>query len=172
LPRGLPASYIKKAKRELGKGASWHDIFKRAWELYKGSKVYKAVSGNPSSKKGSRKKSTKKRSVSRMAKKKRSYRRKTTIPMAAIGGSVAGVFIPPPGYGDSPFGYGMKGDFKNAFRTLMVNYTGYDPIWNTWKIEKAMGLWLAIAGIAAHKIASVLGINRTLARAKIPLFRI
>jgi len=172
LPRGLPASYIKKAKRELGKGASWHDVFKRAWELYKGSKVYKAVSGNPSRKKGSRKKSSKKRSVSRMARKKRRYRRKMTIPMAAIGGSLAGLFITPQGWAASPVGHALKGNLENTFRGIVLNYTGLDIQTGEWDFMKAQGLFAALIGIAAHKIASMLGINRTLARAKIPLIRI
>jgi len=44
MPKGLPATYIKRAMRELGAGASWSQIFKRAWQIYKGGKVYKAVS--------------------------------------------------------------------------------------------------------------------------------
>jgi len=172
LPRGLPASYIKKAKRELGKGASWRDIFKRAWELYKGSKVYKAVSGNPTRKKSSRKKSSKKRSVSRMAKKKRSYRRKTTIPMAAVGGALAGVFMPPAGWSHSAFQLLMEGKFEDAAKNLIANYTGFNPYDGTWDIMRARGLQAAIIGIVAHKVASWLGVNRALGRARIPLIRI
>jgi len=174
LPRGLPASYIKKAKRELGKGASWHDIFKRAWELYKGSKVYKAVSGNPTKKKGSRKKSSKKRSVSRMAKKKRRYSRSLTIPLAPIAGLVAGLATPPPGR-ESVITNILQGDWKNAFTALAINYTGVDP--NTGKFDfnnLTRGLFPLVAGLLVHKFVggSPLNLNRMLARHKIPLIRI
>ena len=172
MPRGLPASYIKKAKRELGKGASWHDIFKRAWQLYKGSKVYKAVSGNPTRKKGSRKKSSRKRSVSRMAKKKRRYRRKMTIPLLPVAGIGAAIFAKPGGFNLSPFEAATRGNFEYALRALLRTFTGYDYVTGEWSIQAATGLWATLGGFVGHKIANALGINRLLATHKVPLIRI
>lgn len=166
MPRGLPASYIKKAKRELGKGASWHDVFKRAWELYKGSKVYKAVSGNPTSKRGSRKKSSKKRSVSRMPKKKRRYRRTLTIPLAPLMGIIPMV--------DEAVNSAMKGDWNMALRHLQWHVLGIDST-GKFHIDKAISNFIPLViGLLIHKFVggSPLNLNRTLARHKIPLIRI
>jgi len=175
LPRGLPASYIKKAKRELGKGASWHDVFKRAWELYKGSKVYKAVSGNPSKKKGSRKKSSKRRGLSLAKKKKRRYSRSLTIPLAPIAGLVAGLTMPPREGRESVLTNVLQGDWQNAFNALTMVYTGYDPVTGEWSFESLKrGLLPLIGGFLVHKFVggSPLNVNRILARHKIPLIRI
>jgi len=168
MPRGLPASYIKKAKRELGEGASFSRIFKRAWQLYKGSKVYKALKGENPHKKSK----TKKGGSRKVTKKKRSYRRKITIPMAAVGGALAGVFIEPRSGVGTPFGEIMNGNIDRAFRILIENYTGFQPTTGQWNIMNAKGLHAAIIGIVAHKVASWLGVNRALGRAKIPLIRI
>ena len=166
MPRGLPASYIKKAKRELGKGASWHDVFKRAWELYKGSKVYKAVSGNPTKKKGSRKKSTSKRSISRMAKKKRRVKRSLTIPLAPVAGLAYAL--------GEPVRLALNGEWDNCFRALRWRFTGIGDD-GKFHIEGIKdGLLPVIAGLLVHKFVggSPLNLNRMLARNKIPLIRI
>ena len=166
MPRGLPASYIKKAKRELGKGASWHDIFKRAWELYKGSKVYKAVSGNPTKKKGSRKKSSKKRSVSRMPKKKRRYSRKMTIPLAPLMGVIPMV--------QKPIEALVQGNFNEAVERAKWNILGINRE-NQFVPQKFIAnITPLIIGLLVHKFVggSPLNLNRTLARHKIPIIRI
>jgi len=168
MPRGLPASYIKKAKRELGKGASWHDIFKRAWELYKGSKVYKAVSGNPGKKKGSRKKSTKRSVFSLARKKKRRYSRSLTIPLAPIAGLAAGMST-------AIVDGALKGQWDLFFNELSRNYTGWNPYTKKWEpgyLKK--GLLPLVIGLLVHKFVGgpPLNFNRTLARHKIPFIRI
>ena len=168
MPRGLPASYIKKAKRELGKGASWHDIFKRAWKLYKGSKIHKAVSGNPTRKKGSRKKSSRKRSVSRMPKKKRRYSRKMTIPLAPILGVIAS-----PGV-QNAITSAMEGKFDLTMKHL-TTLIGWNPWQNKWEWQHlANNLTPILVGLLVHKFVggAPLNLNRTLARHKIPLIRI
>jgi len=175
MPRGLPANYIKKAKRELGKGASWHDVFKRAWELYKGSKVYKAVSGNPGKKKGSRKKSSKRSVFSLARRKKRTYNRKFTIPVAPLVGLATGFATPPRGYPKSAIQYAMDGDINNFINALSNVYLGYNPPDGTFDIKRASrGLLPLVLGLLVHKFVggSPLNLNRTLARMKIPLIRI
>jgi len=167
MPRGLPASYIKKAKRELGKGASWHDIFKRAWELYKGSKVYEAVSGNPSKKRGSRKKTSRKGGSRTVAKKKRRYRRSMTIPLAPVIGLAVGMA--------EPVDKLIKGDVTGAVHDLALNYTGFSTIDKKFHPEYLKkGLVPLIIGLLVHKFVggAPLNLNRMLARHKIPLIRI
>jgi len=166
MPRGLPASYIKKAKRELGKGASWHDVFKRAWQLYKGSKVYKAVKGNPR-KKSSNPKKGKRRGVS-VPKKKRRSRRTKKIPLLPIIGTFAPFAMPSGGYG-VPYKQIMRGDFENAAKGLLKLYTGFDVENGTWNIMDAKGLASVLVGAVGHKIASWLGVNRVFGRMPSPL---
>jgi len=168
LPRGLPASYIKKAKRELGKGASWHDVFKRAWELYKGSKVHKAVSGNPNSKKSSRTKKSKRKGGVRMTKKKRKYRRTVTIPMAPILGLV----------GAEDFRMMIQRAFEGNWNGVGYHgksFIGVNPTNNKFDFELFAKNWTPIiVGLLVHKFVggSPLNLNRTLARHRIPLIRI
>ena len=169
MPRGLPASYIKKAKRELGKGASWHDIFKRAWELYKGSKVYKAVSGNPRKKSSNPRKKRKggRRTVAR----RKSRRRRTfTIPLAATLGGTAGLWVKNPTWSRSPVQLMMAGEFDKALQQLLHNYTGFDPRSGKWNITEASGLLPAIVGMTVSWLASKLGLNRRLRN--VPIIRI
>jgi len=166
MPKGLPASYIRKARRELGKGASFSRIFKRAWELYKGSKVYRALKGeNP------RKKSKSRKGGRRIMPKKSRRRRSFTIPLAAVSGAAAGIFIAPPG-GTPPFKAAMQGNFNLALNDLIRNYTGLNVGHGTWNIMDAKGLHAAIIGYLVHKIASILGVNRALGRARVPILRI
>ena len=169
MPKGLPASYIKRAKRELGKGASFSRIFKRAWELYKGSKVYKAVKGNPRSKKSK----TKKGGSRKVAKKKSRRIRSFTIPLAPVIGISAGLFTPAKGHSSGPINQLMAGNWEDAFRQLAKNYTGVDISTGKWDFEALQrGLLPLIIGIATHKLASYLGVNRALGRARVPLIRI
>jgi len=164
MPRGLPSSYIKKAKRELGKGASWSRVFKRAWELYKGSKVYEAVKGNPG-KKSSRKK---KKGGSRLAKKKSRRRRSFSIPLAPIGG-----FLASPGIQRSIKGV-MAGNWDEAMAGLQ-NLVGWLPSKNQWNFNTFIqNITPILAGLLVHKFVGgkPLNLNRTLARAGVPLIRI
>jgi len=110
----------------------------------------------------------------RMARRKRRRRNAKTIPIAAVGGALAGLAIPPAtsGGGMSPINAAMAGDFNWVMEGLVENYTGMNIYTGQWNIINARGLWAAIAGIVGHKAASMLGVNRTLARAGIPLIRI
>jgi len=100
-----------------------------------------------------------------MAKKKRRYSRKTTIPIALTAGAVAG-FI-------EPAKYLMKGETTSAFRQLTKNYTAIDPVEHyiaTGDLKK--GLYPLVIGMLVHKGASMFGINRALGRARVPFIRI
>ena len=158
MAKGLPKWAIKEAK---ARGAK--NIFAYAWTLVKRKR-----------KKGSRKSNPKKtvRRGGRKMTKRKTRRRKMTIPMAAVGGALAGIFVPPSGANKSALTLFMEGNLESGLKHLLWNYTGYNPYNNTWNIMAATGLQIAIGGIAAHKIASWLGINRALGNAKIPLIRI
>jgi len=169
MPRGLPASYIKRAKRELGKGASFSRIFKRAWQLYKGSKVYKALKGNP-------RKSTKKRKGGsrRVARRRKSRRsRSLTIPLAPTLGIASGFLTSASGT-DTPVKAFLDGRFEDGMWHLMMNFTGYNFKDGSFNIMRAKSLWATIAGLLIHKFVggSPLNLNRLLARNKVPLIRI
>ena len=172
MPRGLPASYIKKAKRELGKGASHSDIFKRAWELFRGSKVYKALKGNPGN---PRKKSKKRKGGSKGVAKKKKYRRSRslTIPLAPTLGIASGFLTSASGE-DTPLNAFINGRWKDGMWHLMMNFTGYNFKDGSWNITRATALWATIAGLLIHKFVggSPLNLNRLLARSRVPLIRI
>lgn len=119
----------------------------------------------------SRKSNPKKtRSVKRTAKKKRRRRsRSMTIPIAAVGGGLAGAIEP-------IINCGIKqGDWLNAARWTIAHYTGYDMIDGVFRAEELMkGLAPAVAGLLVHKFVggSPLNLNKTLANANVPFIRI
>lgn len=165
MPKGLPASYIRKARKELGKGASFSRIFKRAWELYKGSKVYKALKGNPGN---PRKKSKSRKGGRKMAKKRRRRRTSMTIPLAPIAGFIA---APATRRIIDDITKGAWDDIPNA----LGNYVGYAPSAKKWTWQLLMeNLGPIITGLLVHKFVGgpPLNLNRVLARHKIPLIRI
>lgn len=168
MPRGLPRSYIKKAAKQ---GGSWSQIFKRAWRLYKGSKVHKAVKAAKGSRKSTRKK-TKRRVGRKMSKKKRRRSGGLTIPLAPIMGLAAGFAGP---MGDSPIEYAMQKDWRSFFVRLAKSYTGFDVNTGGWSAQYlANGVLPLLAGVLVHKFVGgpPLNFNKMLARNKIPFIRI
>lgn len=64
---------------------------------------------------------------------------------------------------------GVNGVFEAVTRDL----TGYDIPGKVWNFGDMVKGWVPIvAGFVAHKIAGSFGINRALARAHVPLFRV
>jgi glycerol uptake facilitator-like aquaporin len=67
----------------------------------------------------------------------------------------------------------MKGDWRSVGVRLVKSYTGYDA--NSGKFNFAY-LWNGVAPLAAgfivHWIAGKLGVNKVLARSKVPVIRI
>lgn len=111
----------------------------------------------------------------KMAKKKKRASRKMTIPLAAVGGALAGLVIPAAtsGGGHGPIdALLVQGNYNWAMEAVIENYTGMNVYTGQWNILNARGLTAAIAGMVGHKIASALGINRTLAASKVPFLRI
>ena len=67
----------------------------------------------------------------------------------------------------------MAGRFDYALRDAMLLWTGYDTYNGSWNPLNAKALWLTAFGVAIHKgVGSMLGLNRALGRAKVPIIRI
>lgn len=170
MARGLPRSYIIRARRELPKGASISRIFKKAWRLYKKSKVYKPLTKKLRSRRRtpSRRKNPKKvrKLARRRYRRRKRQSRKFTIPIAVVAGVAAG--------SAPPIIHAIQSrDFRMSIRMLVENYTGIDIDTGKFYWEGlSRGLLPLIMGVAIHKVAGVLGINRALGRAKIPILRI
>lgn len=98
-----------------------------------------------------------------MAKHKTHHRRKTTIPLAIM----AGVSVPVIGAvqlaGSNPAGIPPY---------LVAGFTGMGADGNFNFANLKMGALPVAAGMAAHWIASKLGINRALGQAGVPFIRI
>lgn len=159
MARGLPKSYIVRARRMLPKGASISQIFKKAWRLYKGSKVYKPLTRKV--------KNPKKRGKTRMARRKRRSRRYSmTIPIAPIVGLAVGMA--------KPLDNAIKGNIPAAVDQLKYNYLGL-TVDNKFSTTGLMqGLVPLVAGLLVHKFVggAPLNFNKMLARARVPFIRI
>ncbi len=103
-----------------------------------------------------------------MAKKKEAKRKapQMTLPIAFIGG-----FAPLVMHIKSRVqgGDGWVGGIAKGVQTGM----GYNPDTKQWGIGNAkLGILPIMLGFGVHKLAGMLGVNRALAQAKIPLIRI
>jgi len=157
--KGLPASIVKK-----------YGISKKAWEIFrKGKSVSSART------KRTKLKSKREYTDSMPRKKSKSKRRKsTTIPIAVLLGASAGLI--------NPIARAASGQasWDWAVRDAVANYTGvvtgYDSSGNFvsyFSFDKLkQGLLPLFVGTGVHILASKLGVNRALGRAKVPFLRI
>jgi len=157
--KGLPATYLKQAWKM--KGSTQKNALKRAWDLYR-----------KSGKSSKSKKTTKKKTGSKkMANKKR---RQFTIPAALVSGALLGFVIKPASNWDSPYEAVKRGNIDIAIKNYATNMIGYradtGAIFDTTIGMK--GLWALIGGFIIHKVASMIGLNRALGRARIPYLRV
>ncbi len=94
---------------------------------------------------------------------RRGHRAKFTVPIAVIGGF-------------APLVMGMwnrRSQPQEVARFLTVATTGYDYVGHRWTGEfLGQGAGSILAGFLVHSIANKVGINRALAKAGVPLFRI
>lgn len=104
-----------------------------------------------------------------MAKKKKNRKQRSfTIPMAVVGGVVAGV---------SPaIQKGLEGDWVGIMDKLAYGFAGVSGV-NVGQPKLDLkglktGLLPVIIGAMVHIVASKLGINRALGRSRIPVIRI
>jgi hypothetical protein len=110
-----------------------------------------------------RRKNSRVRTVYRKAKKH--FHKKPTVSMAILGGFSVPVI-------QAVKVYQYAGPV-NAFSNFTQNMTGFVP--TTGKFNAGymkQGLLPVCAGVLVHKVAGMLGINRMIAQAGIPLFRI
>lgn len=146
------------------KGLSFKEALPKAKLTYRKGSSPKSKSSNPRPSKKAGK-------VKRKVAKKKRRRGARTIPLAPVLGVVGG-FIIPNKFGYSVVGRAMEGNWEAALHVALMNYTGFNPDDGSWNPMDARGLWTALGGFAVHKIASMLGVNRVLGRAKVPLIRI
>jgi len=152
MAKGLPKWAIKEAR---ARGAK--NVFAYAWTLVKRKG------------KGSRKSNpkTKRRGGVKMARRKRrSYRRSLTIPLAPVAGLGSMV-------ADS-IQFALSGDINKALLDLRWKFTGIDYTGRFYPDRLVQHYLPLIAGLLIHKFVggAPLNLNRTLARHKIPLIRI
>ena len=126
-----------------------------------------------SSRSSKRRRSSPRRKSSRRSVRKVGRRSRKTIPLAPVLGIAAGFVSSTTG--PSPVQYFMDGNIEYALAALSQNYLGYDPICGDFNIKRmASGLLPAVIGLLVHKFVGgpPLNLNRTLAAAGVPLFRI
>jgi len=131
---------------------------------------YKFVKNISKSSKSTKSKTTKKKTGS----KKMTKRRNFTIPAALVSGTALGFVIKPASNWDSPYEAARKGNWDVAIKNYACNMIGYradtGAIFDT-KVGMK-GLWALIGGFVIHKVATVIGLNRALGRARIPYLRV
>lgn len=118
----------------------------------------------------SRGKKSKKSGGSKLMAKNHRSRNKFTLPLAVIAGlaSPVGRSV----WHATHFGItGSEGGIAEFSRTMI----GFNPYatpmtWEPWRMK--YGLLPVLAGIAVHKLANMVGVNRMLARSGIPFIRI
>lgn len=93
-----------------------------------------------------------------------------TIPIAPIAGLAAGMIGGP----NSPLSFAMSGNWEQLGTAVVARYTGYNM--NTGGFDwgsLSVGLGPLVTGIAVHKVVGGwLGVNRMLARSKVPIVRL
>ena len=151
--RGLPKAIIKK-----------YGVTKKAWSVFRAGKGPKA---KPKGKKGG----------GGLVAKVRRRRPQFTLPLAVVGGLMA-----PPlrSFGTGTYGGRPAQIASNpvlglteGFSDWAAHYIGYVAHRNEWRWDyAAIGWGTLLLGISAHKVAGLLGVNRALGRAKVPMVRI
>lgn len=188
MPRGLPRSYLKQAQRELGPGASWRALFKRAWAIYKGTKLPKILRRKKSMSPRIRRRRylspayrpRRRRSPFRRLRWRRRPKKIPILPVAGFGAGL--IFGAAPGRG-SVYDCIKFGDMESAARNAIYNITGIDTFdgykfdWmktvNPFDFTTATALKGLMWGSVASMVFGALGINRkfTEATSKIPILK-
>ena len=161
--KGLPGIYLKKAWKM--KGSTKKNALKRAWALYRGKKK---------TTKSSKSKTTKSKKSTKSKGGNMGKRRNFTIPGALVTGVALGFFIKPDPTWDSPYEAVKRGNWDIAIKNYATNMIGYradtGAIFDTTIGMK--GLVALIGGFLIHKLATMIGLNRALGRARIPFLRV
>lgn len=163
MPKRKESAWVKHVKAWMKKHPGV--IFKEA--LVKAKLTYKKVipAKAPAKAKPS------KRKIKKMAKKKKK-RRAFTLPMAPLIGLGSG-FVIAPGPGWKSFIQGAQaGDWGAAYDALVANYLFYSVPENKFDIKYGIGTKLTFVGCGIHWLASKVGLNRFLGRARVPVLRV
>jgi len=101
-----------------------------------------------------------------MAKKKHHRRARQTLPLAVVAG-----FIPPARIilAESQGGRGIEGGAVAASR-IFLGYDSNTAVWDFRQLQ--FGFGPILMEFAIHKVATMVGVNRALAGARIPFIRI
>jgi hypothetical protein len=89
-----------------------------------------------------------------------------SVSLAVIGGLAV--------YGSNIYYLGARNEgLAGATRIAVAGLTGYDTYDKKWHMNHlSMGMVPIALGVVAHRVASMLGVNRMIARAGIPFVRI
>ena len=118
-----------------------------------------------SNRKGAKLMATKTKTRTIVRYKKRGRRAKPTVSLAVLGGFAPVLYEAAPRF--------MKGDAKGGIDSFVGHFTGYSPIQKNFAASRmSMGLGSVMLGMVVHKAANILGINRLIARSKIPFVRL
>lgn len=146
---GLPASIIKK-----------YGVTKRGWREYRKKHPKTNKRRSPTTRKVKRVARRVRRHYRRYRARRR--RRKKTIAMLPIVGIIGGV--------QEPIRRAIQGDWQGAVTELIQTSTGISTVDGTWHPEWLTTFWApVIAGALGHKVASLMGINKTFANLPSPL---
>jgi len=130
-------------------------------------KFVKNISKSSTTKKTKKKSGSKKMATNRK-------RRQFTVPAALVSGVALGFVIKPASNWDSPYEAARRGAWDTAIKNYATNMIGYradtGAIFDTTIGMK--GLWALFGGFVIHKLATILGLNRALGRARIPYMRV
>jgi len=160
--RALTA-WQKHVKAEMAKypGLSFKEVLPKAKLTYKKPRLSSPASPAP-----------KKRGGRKMAKKKGRKRASFTLPIAPVAGIASGFLLAPSGWA-SPLEAAMAGDPKRFSDAIMANWLCYDsPSGKFDFVNKGIGIKLTIVGCLIHWVAGKFGVNRFLARSKVPVIRV
>jgi len=134
---------------------------------------YKFVKNLSKSSKSKTTKTKKTKSKSKGGNKK-VVKRNFTLPAALVSGVALGFVIKPDPTWDSPYEAARRGAFDIAIKNYATNMIGYradtGAIFDTTIGMK--GLWALFGGFVIHKLATIVGLNRALGRARIPYLRV
>jgi hypothetical protein len=93
-----------------------------------------------------------------------------TLPIAPIAGLVAGLAAGP----NNPVEFALAGNFQQAGVSLAARFTGYNMNTGTFDLGSlTAGVGPLLTGIIVHKVVGgMLGVNRLLAKNRIPYVRV
>ena len=96
---------------------------------------------------------------------------KMTIPIAIVAGLIP-TFMEGKRYWDATYPASIGNKAANFGKGITAALTGYDVDSKSWSLGRAVGVPPLLGGVVAHLVANKLGINRMLAKARIPFIRI